>query len=68
MAYQRVKKTIYAVYRGDTNIADGTAEELAKKLNKTVNNIQYLASRRNLALETPKRLIAIPIGYTTDEI
>ncbi|WP_424410394.1 hypothetical protein [Pasteurella sp. PK-2025] len=68
MAYHRVKKTIYAVYRGDTNIADGTAEELAKKLNKTIDNIHYLASKRNHSLETQNRLIAIPIGYTTDEI
>ncbi|KAL1010405.1 helix-turn-helix domain-containing protein, partial [Haemophilus influenzae] len=33
------RRQIYAVYRGEENLGDGTAEELAKKLNVSEKTI-----------------------------
>lgn len=59
---------IYALYRGEENLADGTAKELAKKFNKTVKQIHYLATRHNQEREGANRLLAIVIGHTKDEM
>ncbi|MGY6090273.1 hypothetical protein [Avibacterium paragallinarum] len=62
--------TVYAIYKGEINIADGTAAELARRLNKSQGYIRMLASSRmrKRAEQNPNRLIAIKIGYTTDEL
>ncbi|MFZ7107880.1 hypothetical protein [Avibacterium avium] len=63
------RHAIYALYRGETNLADGTAEELAERLGKSRCYIYNLADRRarERAETNPNSLIAIKIGYTTDE-
>ncbi|WP_035695824.1 hypothetical protein [Avibacterium paragallinarum] len=66
----RRKGYVYAIYRGEINLADGTAAELARRLNKNRNYIPTLACKRThrLAENNPNRLMAIKIGYTTDEL
>lgn len=61
---------VYALYKGESNIADGTAAELARRLNKSQGYIRMLASSRihKLAEQNPNRLMVIKIGYTTDEL
>lgn len=41
-----MRKKEYALYRGEEFIDIGTAEELAKKSNTTVNTIQWYAGSR----------------------
>ena len=38
------RRQIYAVYRGEENLGDGTAEELAKKLNVSEKTIYSSAT------------------------
>lgn len=56
-------RQIYAVYRGEQNLGDGTAEQLAKQLNIKVSTVRLLASpasnRRN---KTGNRLSIIKLG------
>lgn len=35
------RRQIYAVYRGEENLGDGTAEELAKKLNVSEKMVEH---------------------------
>lgn len=59
-------RQIYAVYRGEDNLGDGTADELAQKLNLHPNTIRKLASPVALAKnKTGKRLIVIKLGKET---
>lgn len=39
--YQRHKQFIYAVYKGDTFITEGTREEICKELNIKANTFYY---------------------------
>lgn len=53
---------IYAVYKGEQNLADGTAQELAKKLNVSVKFIHTISSNKyRLKMSDKNRLIAIKI-------
>ena len=42
------KRKIYALYKGDTNICDGTIKEIAKFLNTSETNIRCIKSRQFL--------------------
>ncbi len=57
------RRQIYAVYRGDENLGDGTAEELAKKLDMKADTVRNMSTprfhRRN---QSGKRLIVIKLG------
>lgn len=55
------RRQIYAVYQGEQNIADGTAEELAKKLNTSTENIYALATPAAHRKNKGKRLIVIKL-------
>lgn len=56
------RRQIYAVYRGDDNLGDGTAEELATKLGMQAKTIQSMSTprwyRRN---KSGNRLIVIKL-------
>lgn len=51
--------TEYAIYKGDTYQAQGTAVELAKELNVKVDTILFYASPANKKRDKGNRLIAI---------
>lgn len=40
------KRKIYALYKGDTNICDGTIKEIAKYLHTTESNVRCWKSRQ----------------------
>ncbi|WP_122983454.1 MULTISPECIES: hypothetical protein [Rodentibacter] len=56
------RRQIYAVYRGEENLGDGTADELAEKLGVKPKTIQSMSTprwaRRN---KSGKRLIVIKL-------
>ncbi|BFU64741.1 MULTISPECIES: hypothetical protein [Rodentibacter] len=56
------RRQIYAVYRGEENLGDGTAEELAEKLGVQAKTIQSMSTprfhRRN---QSGKRLVVIKL-------
>lgn len=57
------KRQIYAIYKGEENLADGTADELAKKLGKSVKQIYLMATKRyHKKHDRGNRMIAIKIG------
>lgn len=57
------RQKIYAVYKGEQNLADGTADELAQKLGVKRNFIYKINNKHYLAKYSDKntRLIAIKI-------
>jgi hypothetical protein len=56
-------RQIYAVYHGEQNLGDGTADELAQRFNMQPETIRKLASPVALAKnKTGKRLIVIKLG------
>lgn len=67
------RKRIYAIYRGEQNLADGTRDELAAKFNVTPKTITFLSTpayRRRL--ERPghdpnKSLIAVVVGFAGED-
>lgn len=38
------KKKVYALYKGDTNLCDGTIKEIAEKMNLSVETIRFYKS------------------------
>jgi C1A family cysteine protease len=66
-------KRIYALYKGDTNLCDGTIKELAQQLGVAVTTMKFYASptyqHRNLkpGHEAVNRIIVIPIGWDDDD-
>lgn len=63
-------KTIYAIYRGDTFVDVGTAEELSKRMNVTKRTIYYLSGkvykRRLENRNSRNALIGIVVGKERD--
>lgn len=60
---------IYAVYKGEKYLCDGTAEECAKKLNLKRETIWFYAtSARKKRDKTGRGTIAVVIGKEKDEI
>ena len=55
-------KKIYAIYKGETNLCDGTLTEIAKKLKKTRNNIYCLKSPSKVKKSKGNRLELVYIG------
>ena len=57
-------RMIYALYKGDTNIADGTAFELAKQLGVQAKTIRYMATKahRKRVKSSGDAMFAIKIG------
>ena len=55
-------KKIYAIYKGETNLCDGTIPEIAKKLKKSRNNIQCLKSPSKVKRNKGNRLELVFIG------
>lgn len=43
MKYKKVK--VYALYKGEINLCDGTLKEIALKMNKPVETIRFYASK-----------------------
>ena len=56
------RRQIYAVYRGEVNLGDGTAEELAKKLNVSEKTIYCSATAARRERDKGKRLVVIKLG------
>lgn len=56
------RRQIYAVYRGEQNLGDGTAEELAKKLNISTEKIYALATPATHRRDKGQRLVVIKLG------
>lgn len=54
-------RQIYAVYRSGKNIADGTAEELARVLGVSVKTVRKLASPSYQNKDKGKRLVIIKL-------
>ena len=63
-------KTIYAIYRCDTFVDVGTAEELSKRMNVTKRTIYYVSGKvykRRLENRNSKNaLICIVVGKERD--
>ncbi|OOR95810.1 hypothetical protein B0186_11200 [Canicola haemoglobinophilus] len=55
-------RQIYAAYRGDENVADGTAEELASKLGVKLKTIRKWATPSYHKRNKGQRLIIVKIG------
>lgn len=55
------RRQIYAVYRGEENLGDGTAEELAKKLNVSEKTIYSSATVARRERDKGKRLVVIKL-------
>ncbi|QOF68329.1 hypothetical protein IFE17_02820 [Actinobacillus sp. GY-402] len=58
-------RQIYAVYRGDDNLGDGTAEEIAEKLNITPGDVRVRSTpcyHKRAINGKGKRLIIIKLG------
>lgn len=55
-------KKIYAIYKGETNLCDGTLTEIAKKLKKTRSNIYCLKSPSKVKANKGNRLELFFIG------
>ncbi|MDA5607120.1 hypothetical protein [Pasteurella multocida] len=55
-------RQIYAVYRGEKNLGDGTAEELAKKLNVTKERIYSMSTPHSTKRDKGQRLVIIKLG------
>lgn len=66
-------KRIYALYRGDIYIRDGTADELAAETGLKVNTISWYATgvrRRRIDSQrrkSKKSIIVEPIGWDDDD-
>lgn len=56
------RRQIYAVYRGEENLGDGTAEELAKKLNVSEKTIYCSVTAARRERDKGKRLVVIKLG------
>lgn len=56
------RRQIYAVYRGEENLGDGTAEELAKKLNVSEKTIYCSATAARRERDKGKQLVVIKLG------
>ncbi|MDY3123590.1 MAG: hypothetical protein SOW21_04275 [[Actinobacillus] rossii] len=54
-------RQIYAVYRGEQNLTDGTAEEIAKFLGLKVKTVRNLALGKR-AHEKGQRLVVVKLG------
>lgn len=55
------RRQIYAVYRGEENLGDGTAEELANKLGIRANTIYSAATVARRKRDNGKRLVVIKL-------
>lgn len=55
------RRQIYAVYRGEDNLGDGTAEELARKLNISEKTIYNSATVARGKRDKGKRLVVIKL-------
>ncbi|MCQ9121286.1 hypothetical protein BKG95_10325 [Rodentibacter pneumotropicus] len=56
------RRQIYAVYRGEENLGDGTAEELAKKLGVRPKTVQSMSAQKGAwRKQSNKRLIVIKL-------
>ena len=56
------RRQIYAVYKGEENLADGTAEELSKKFGVKVDTLRFWASPASHKRNKGQRLIVIKLG------
>ena len=62
------QKRIYALYRGNQYICDGTVRELAQKLGIKFSTAQYYATKQHRVWikdhGSPDTIILDPIGWT----
>jgi len=61
-----VNKCVYAVYKGDQFIDEGTKEELANRFGVTVKTVGFWVTPRNAKRDRGNRKIAINIGKTNE--
>jgi len=63
------QKRIYALYRGDRYICDGTVRELAQELGIKFSTAQYYATKQHRARAdnhgSPDTILLEPIGWDT---
>lgn len=57
-----MKKKIYALYKGETNICDGTIEEIAKRVGKTRNILYCYKSPSKVKKNKGNRYELVYIG------
>lgn len=62
------QKRIYALYRGERYICDGTIRELAQELGIKLSTAQYYATKQHHAWAenhgSPDTILLDPIGWT----
>lgn len=59
-------RQIYAVYRGEQNLADGTAEEIATKLGVNPKTIRNWATPTQHKKDKGQRLVVVKLGKETE--
>ena len=55
-------RQIYAAYRGEINVADGTAEELARKLGVTAKTVRKWSTPSYHRRNKGQRVIVVKLG------
>lgn len=63
---------VYALYKGDTFLDIGTAQELAGKFNVKKETIRFLASKANYKRlekrkDTSQKMVAVSVGFEGEE-
>ena len=68
----RKKKKVYALYKGDVNLCDGTIKEIADKMNLSEETIRFYKSktykRRRIDSENFLELIVIEDEYKYERV
>ncbi|WP_439240927.1 hypothetical protein [Lonepinella sp. BR2474] len=54
-------RQIYALYRGDENLADGTAEELARFLGVKVNTVLHMSTPAHHRKDKGQQLVVVKL-------
>lgn len=65
--YKKQRKRIYALYKGEINICDGTIREIAKKTGKSINCIQCCKSPSKIAIHKENAMELVFIGYEPED-
>lgn len=58
--------SVYAVYKGEELLAEGTTKELAERFNVTEDTVHYWTTPRNARKDKGKRKVACKIGRVKD--
>lgn len=68
-----MSRHIYALYKGEQNLADGTLEEIARKTGKTYKSLKWMtypSYKRRLQKQSSKigHLELVDIGGSDDDV